>query len=89
MGGTESRAKGARFAPPDHTTTGNYVGITVLVDFYDDVGTMTLQQIDDFCNKTGYNGFGNDGSVHDYFWDNSDHRLNYTNIVVGITGRQR
>jgi hypothetical protein len=23
--------------------------------------------VDDFCNKPGYTGFGNNGSVYDYF----------------------
>ncbi len=69
--------------PPDHTTVGTYVGLTVMVDFSDDPAVMTKQQIDDFCNKDGYNDNGNNGSAYNYFYDNSNKKLSYTNVVVG------
>ena len=72
-----------QLAPPTQTTTGDYVGLTVLVDFSDDAGVVTTSQAADFCNKIGYSENGNNGSVHDYFYENSNHMLNYTNSVVG------
>lgn len=68
---------------PTHTTTGSYIGMTVLVDFKDDEGTITRDKIDKFCNKAGYKEDDNNGSVYDYYRDNSNSLLSYTNIVVG------
>ena len=85
-----SRQNKKTFAsPPDHTTTGDLVGLTVLVDFPDEPGTMTVQQVDDFCNKVGYSENGNKGSVYDYFQNNSNKLLKYTNIVVGYYRAQK
>ncbi|MBD3347668.1 MAG: M6 family metalloprotease domain-containing protein [Candidatus Eisenbacteria bacterium] len=63
------------------TSTGDVVGITLIVDFSDDVGTIPPSEIDDYCNLEGYSGYGNNGSVHDYFDDVSGGLLNYTNYV--------
>jgi hypothetical protein len=38
--------------------------------------------VDDFCNKPGYTGFGNNGSVYDYFLEISGGRLRYKNLVT-------
>lgn len=64
------------------TTTGNYVGLCLLIKFPDVAETISQQEVDDFCNKPGYTGFGNNGSVRDYFADNSQGKLIYTNEVV-------
>ncbi len=69
-------------APPPAGTTGNYVGLCLLVQFPDVSATITQQQVDDFCNRPGYTGFGNNGSVFDYYQSVSDHKLHYTNIVT-------
>ncbi len=74
----ESVFRGAR-----STTTGDVVGITLIIDFSDDVGTIAASAIDDYCNKNGYTGYGNNGSVRDYFLDVSEGLLNYTNFVPG------
>ena len=50
-------------APPPATTTGDYTGLVLLVQFPDVPGTITRQQVDDFCNQVGYTGFGNNGSA--------------------------
>ncbi len=63
------------------TTTGDVVGITLLVDFSDDVATIAVGNFDDYCNKEGYTGYGNNGSVRDYYYDVSEGSLNYTNFV--------
>ena len=69
-------------APLADTTTGNYVGLCLLIKFPDVDEDITRQEVEDFCNKPGYNGFGNNGSVRDYFFDNSQGKLTYTNQVV-------
>jgi M6 family metalloprotease-like protein len=62
--------------------TGSYVGLCLLVQFPDVPGSCTQAQVESFCNQPGYSGFGNNGSVHDYFLAVSDGRLSYTNQVA-------
>lgn len=69
-------------APPQRTTVGTYVGLCLCIQFPDVPGTISQQQVDDFCNKKGYTGFGNNGSVRDYFSDNSLGKLTYTSVVA-------
>lgn len=76
-------------APPKRETVGDFVGLCLLIDFPDVPGTITQQQVSDFCNQPGYSGFGNHGSVYDYFFDNSAGRMRYTNLVTPYyTARQ-
>ncbi len=63
------------------TSTGSVTGLTLIVDFSDDVGTIPPSSIDDFCNLEGYTGYSNNGSVRDYFDDVSGGLLDYTNYV--------
>lgn len=63
-------------------TTGDVVGICLLVDFPDEAGTIDPNEVDDLCNQIGYTGAGNYGSVRDYFYDVSDGALTYTNYVT-------
>lgn len=69
-------------AAPQRPTTGNFVGLTLLIDFPDVPGTISRQEVENFCNLPGYAGFGNNGSVFDYFRDNSLGRCLYTNVVT-------
>jgi M6 family metalloprotease-like protein len=69
-------------APPSRKTVGNYVGLCVLIQFPDVSGTISQQEVTDFCNLHGYSGFGNNGSVRDYYYDISRGKLTYTNIVT-------
>jgi M6 family metalloprotease-like protein len=62
--------------------TGVRVGLCLLLQFPDVRGTITQSQVSDFCNKPGYTGFGNNGSVYDYFLSVSAGRLKYTNQVT-------
>ena len=73
---------GPAFAPPQRTTIGDYVGLCLLIDFSDVPATIARDEVERFCNQPGYNGFGNNGSVRDYFFDNSLGRLRYTNVVT-------
>lgn len=73
---------GPVFAPPKRTTVGDFVGLCLLIEFPDEPGTISRDDVDNFCNQQGYSGFGNSGSVSEYFHDNSLGRCRYTNIVA-------
>jgi M6 family metalloprotease-like protein len=77
-----SVSAGASPAPPPRTTVGQFVGLCLLIQFPDVPGVISREEVEAFCNKPGYNGFGNNGSVRDYFFDNSGGRLTYTNVVA-------
>lgn len=73
---------GIAAAPPVRSTVGDYLGLCLLIDFPDVKGTISRDEVHDFCNKKGYKGFGNNGSVYDYFFEMSGGRLRYNNIVA-------
>jgi M6 family metalloprotease-like protein len=75
-------AGGPMFAPPQRATVGDFVGLCLLIDFADEPGTISREEVDRFCNQPGYAGFGNRGSVRDYFLDNSLGRCRYSNVVA-------
>ncbi len=75
-------SRGILPAPPAKETKGDYTGLCILVQFPDVPGTISQSEVEKFCNMQGYTGFGNAGSVHDYFSDVSVGKLNYTNIVT-------
>lgn len=75
-------AGGPLLAPPQRQTVGDFVGLCLLIDFVDDPATITRDEVERFCNQPGYSGFGNQGSVRDFFFDNSLGRCRYTNIVA-------
>lgn len=76
------RSFGPLMAPPQRETTGDFRGLCLIIDFPDDPGTISREEVDKFCNEPGYTGFGNNGSVFDYFKANSISRCRYTNMVV-------
>ena len=70
--------------PPVRTTTGDYTGICILVDFPDEVGTISTAQVDRYCNQPeGYTEFGNACSINEYYRIQSNGKLNFCNTVVG------
>jgi M6 family metalloprotease-like protein len=69
-------------APPQRQTVGTFVGLCLLIDFPDIKGDLKQADVDDFCNKPGYTGFGNNGSVRDYYFEVSGGKLTYTNTVA-------
>jgi M6 family metalloprotease-like protein len=75
-------AGGPLLAPPQRETVGDFVGLCLLIDFSDAPGTIARDEVERFCNQVGYNGFGNNGSVHDFFLANSIGRCRYSNIVA-------
>jgi len=77
-----ARGPGIALAPPQRETTGDFVGLCLLIQFPDVPGTIPREEVEAFCNRTGYSGFGNNGSVRDYFLEISGGRLRYTNLVA-------
>jgi len=69
-------------APPREEKKGEYVGLCILIQFPDVPGNIPQSEVEDFCNKKDYDGFGNNGSVYDYFFDVSRGKLKYTNVVT-------
>ena len=61
---------------------GDVRGLCLLIQFPDVPATIARTAVDDFCNLPGHTGFGNNGSVRDYFAATSAGRLRYTNIVT-------
>lgn len=68
--------------PPSHTTTGNKVGLTLLIDFDDDPATVSQAEIANYCNGDNYTNYGNNGSIKKYYQDNSNGLLTYSNVVT-------
>lgn len=71
-----------QLAPPQRQCVGDFVGLCLLIAFPDVPATIAPAAVADFCNKAGYDGFGNNGSVYDYFFDASGAKLRYKNIVT-------
>ncbi|WP_280151202.1 M6 family metalloprotease domain-containing protein [Piscinibacter sp. XHJ-5] len=70
------------FAPPQRGTLGDFVGLCLLIEFPDEAGAISRGEVENFCNQPGYSGFGNNGSVFDYYLANSIGRVRYTNVVA-------
>jgi M6 family metalloprotease-like protein len=75
-------AGGPLLAPPQRQTVGDFVGLCLLIDFSDSPATIAREEVERFCNLPGYTGFGNQGSVFDFYRDNSIGRCRYTNVVA-------
>ena len=76
-----SNEDGPAFAPP--ALSGDVVGLTILVDFSDDPGSAVTQaEVDAYCNQPNFNGWGNKGSIFDFFYAQSATKLRYTNNVT-------
>ncbi|MCS7089255.1 MAG: M6 family metalloprotease domain-containing protein [Verrucomicrobiota bacterium] len=63
-------------------TVGVKVGLCLLIDFEDDPAMVPESEVEAFCNADTYQGFGNNGSVKQYFLDVSHGLLTYSNIVL-------
>lgn len=64
---------------------GDRKGLIILVNFSDNTFSMDDPQAtyEEIANKKGYNGYEGVGSVHDYFYDQSNGQFNLTFDVVG------
>ena len=56
-------------------SVGNVKGITLIIDFSDQPATVPAANFDAYLNQPGYTGYGNHGSVRDYFLYVEDARL--------------
>jgi M6 family metalloprotease-like protein len=63
-------------------SVGQLAGLCLLVQFPDVLGAIPREEVEAFCNEPGYRSFGNNGSVYDYFLDNSAGKLQYTQVVA-------
>ena len=61
---------------------GNVKGLTIIIDFPDQRGTINKSQIESFLNELNYTEFGNAQSVRGYFRSVSGGKLDYTNTVT-------
>jgi len=59
-------------------------GLTILVDFSDQAPAYTKAEVDGWLNDEGFEGFGLDGSVRDYFFRQSNGKVDYQNEVHGF-----
>ncbi|MCF6442583.1 M6 family metalloprotease domain-containing protein [Pseudoalteromonas luteoviolacea] len=62
--------------------TGQIKGLTIIIDFPDERGSITKSQVERFLNDQNYTEFGNAQSVRGYFLEVSDNKLDYTNTVT-------
>lgn len=69
-------------APGSPVRVGEYKGLTLLIDFPDVRGTISKTEIDNFLNQPNYTGFGNNGSIWQFFFDASGGKLSYHNYVT-------
>jgi M6 family metalloprotease-like protein len=69
-------------APPPSPTVGMKRGLCLLIDFDDDPAAIPQAEIANFCNGDSYTGYGNNGSVKQYFFDNAKGALTYSNVVT-------
>jgi M6 family metalloprotease-like protein len=76
-------------APPSRHTVGDYLGLCLLIEFSDEPAAVPRDEVDAFCNQVGYKGFGNNGSVFDYYLENSGGRLRYKTLVAPYYTAQR
>lgn len=65
--------------------TGKRKGLVILVNFKDKKmqSKHTQTEWNDYFNKVGYNKYGNNGSVHDYFYAQSYGKLDLEFDVIG------
>ncbi|TQF67583.1 M6 family metalloprotease domain-containing protein [Pseudoalteromonas luteoviolacea] len=62
--------------------SGQVKGLTIIIDFPDERGTITKSQVERFLNERNYTEFGNAQSVRGYFLEVSGEKLDYTNTVT-------
>ena len=77
----EAARSGVAYAPPEQPTTGQKVGLCLLVDFPDEEATVPQATIDAMLNGDTFTEFGNVYSVKRYYEEVSDGHLTFTNVV--------
>ena len=64
--------------------TGTVYGLTLLIDFSDATPAFTKAEIDAWLNSKGYSQGGLNGSVRDYFSDESNGKVDFQNEIFGF-----
>src|SRR6187551_3600037 len=64
--------------------TGNVYGLTLLIDFSDAQPAFTKAEIDAWLNLKGYSQGGLNGSVRDYYLDESNGIVDFQNEIFGF-----
>src|SRR5690348_4607137 len=59
-------------------------GLTLLIDFSDAQPAFTKAEIDAWLNEKGYSGGGLNGSVRDYYFDESNGMVDFQNEIFGF-----
>lgn len=59
-------------------------GLTILVDFSDQPAAYGKADVEGWLNQEGFTGFGLQGSVRDYFFNQSQGKVDYRNEVHGF-----
>jgi len=75
-------ANGEKINYPIPASTGQVRGVALLIDFSDDPATMDPAEVEQFLNQQGYSGYGNNGSVRDYYHDVSGGQLELTHELT-------
>src|SRR6186713_2010075 len=63
---------------------GNVYGLTLLIDFSDATPAFNKEQINSWLNQKGYSQGGVNGSVRDYFLDESNGVVDFQNEIFGF-----
>jgi M6 family metalloprotease-like protein len=61
--------------------SGPVKGLTVMIQFPDQAGTITATQVSNFLNSTNYSEFGNAQSIRGYYQSATNNKVDYTNTV--------
>jgi M6 family metalloprotease-like protein len=79
--GTQLAEVGLGFYP---SPKGMVRGLTLLVDFSDTSPAFSVEEVDAWLNEEGFSEDGLNGSVRDYFFENSNGVVDFRNQVVGF-----
>lgn len=80
---SEAAARSTSSLENNRPVNGNLTGLTILIDFNDQEGDFPIDTLENFVNGLDYTGFGNNGSVREFYLDVSGGRVDYENVVVG------
>jgi M6 family metalloprotease-like protein len=78
---TAGMAAAPQQGPAAAPLSGAIKGLTVMVQFPDQKGTITQAQVQNYLNSEPYTEFGNFQSIRGYFKSVSNNKLDYTNVV--------
>ncbi|MBC7485376.1 MAG: hypothetical protein H7282_01310, partial [Cytophagaceae bacterium] len=68
-----------------HAQTQYIKGLTVIAEFTDAPFTNYIDSVGMMMNQTGFNGWGNDGSLREYYLLQTNGKVDITNTVIKIS----